>query len=158
VLGYDASALDAGEFSMPSRALSKHRHAVVALLGFVAAEAPAVSLGEEIVRAPAFDARDLTAWPRASWITNGGNVYNQRYSPLTRINRDNVAELKALWRTAMGSGANPRNSGQAQILAYEGVLYVVNGENDVFALDVETGAILWTYHGQPAPGSGNPLG
>jgi quinohemoprotein ethanol dehydrogenase len=117
-----------------------------------------VVLAQEIVPAPAFDANTLTALPRDAWITNGGNVFNQRYSPLTRINRNNVSELKALWRTGMGSGMNQRNSGQAQILAYEGVLYVINGENDVFALAVETGEILWIYRGEPDPRSGNPLG
>jgi alcohol dehydrogenase (cytochrome c) len=58
----------------------------------------------------------------------------------------------------MGSGAGQNNSGQAQILAYAGTLYVINGANDVFALDVDTGAILWTYHGNPDPRSGVPMG
>jgi quinohemoprotein ethanol dehydrogenase len=107
---------------------------------------------------PAFSDGQLTALPRSSWVTNGGNVYNQRYSPLTQINRDNVGQLKALWRTSMGSGAKRNNAGQAQILVYEGVLYVVNGVNDVFAMDVKTGKILWTYHGNPDPKSGNPMG
>ncbi len=58
----------------------------------------------------------------------------------------------------MGSGANPNNSGQAQILVYEGVLFVINGANDVFAMDVDTGEILWTYRGNPDPRSGVPMG
>ena len=113
---------------------------------------------DEIVPSPAFDARDLLAPPTSNWITNGGSVYNQRYSPLTLLNPDNVAGLKAKWRASMGSGASRKNSGQAQILAYEGVLYVVNGDNDAFAIDVDTGEILWTYRGRPDPQSGNPLG
>ena len=112
----------------------------------------------DIEPAPAFNDRQLTALPRSSWITNGGNVLNQRYSPLTGINRDNVADLKALWRTSMGTGAGQNNSGQAQILAYAGALYVINGANDVFALDVETGAILWTYRGNPDSRAGVPMG
>jgi alcohol dehydrogenase (cytochrome c) len=111
-----------------------------------------------ITASPAFSARQLTAHPTASWITNGGNVFNQRYSPLARLNRDNVKDLKALWRTGMGTGATPSNSGQAQILNYEGTLYVINGANDVFALDVDTGAILWTYRGNPDPRAGVPMG
>jgi len=96
--------------------------------------------------APAFPAKQLTAWPTNSWITNGGNVYNQRYSPLTRINRDNVAQLKPQWRTHLnGSGTESKYSGQAQPLVYDGVIYVPTGANDVFALDVDTGKILWTY-------------
>ena len=135
--------------------------AATAAIGVVvAAEAGAQTAVPErrIANSPAFRADALVASPKSNWITNGGNVFNQRYSPLTLINRDNVSGLKALWRTGMGSGANPNNSGQAQILVYEGVLYVVNGVNDVFALDVPTGAILWTYHGNPDPRSGVPMG
>ena len=96
--------------------------------------------------APAFSAKELTASPTDSWITNGGNVYNQRYSPLTRINRDNVAQLKPQWRTHLnGSGTESKYSGQAQPLVYDGVIYVPTGANDVFALDVDSGKILWTY-------------
>jgi alcohol dehydrogenase (cytochrome c) len=108
-----------------------------------------------IEAAPAFNGAELVASPTDGWITNGGNVFNQRYSPLTQINRGNVANLKRLWGTAMGTGGAQNNSGQAQILAYEGVLYVINGANDVFAMDVDTGAILWTYHGNPDPQSGS---
>jgi len=36
-----------------------------------------------IERAPAYTAQQLLALPESSWITNGGNLYNQRYSPLT---------------------------------------------------------------------------
>ncbi len=42
----------------------------------------------------------------------------------------------------------PGNSGEAQILEYDGTLYVINGANDVFALSVDTGKILWSYRGQ----------
>ena len=66
-----------------------------------------------IAVAPAFKARDLVSSPRGNWVTNGGNTFNQRYSPLTQLNRETVKDLKALWRTSMGSGANPNNSGQA---------------------------------------------
>ncbi|MEP7242805.1 MAG: PQQ-binding-like beta-propeller repeat protein [Gammaproteobacteria bacterium] len=108
--------------------------------------------------APAFKAAQLTALPTTAWITNGGTLANQRYSPLTLLNRDNVAGLKGLWRTSMGSATGPAHAGQAQILTYEGVLYVANGVNDVFAMDVDTGKILWTYHGNPDPRGGSPIG
>jgi alcohol dehydrogenase (cytochrome c) len=117
-----------------------------------AADAPAPAL------APAFTAQQLLAQPRNAWITNGGTLFNQRHSPLTLINRDNVKNLRALWRTGMGSGTTPGHAGQAQILAYEGVLYVINGANDVFALDVETGAIRWRYEGKPDLRAGSPIG
>jgi quinohemoprotein ethanol dehydrogenase len=111
-----------------------------------------------IRRSPAFTAQQLLALPESSWITNGGNIFNQRYSPLTLLNPGNVAGLKALWRTGMGSGASPGNSGQAQILVDGDALYVSNGASDVFAMDVQTGRIMWIYRGNPDPKSGNPIG
>ena len=33
--------------------------------------------------APAFSAKQLTELPKENWTTNGGNLYNQRYSQLT---------------------------------------------------------------------------
>ena len=96
--------------------------------------------------APAFAAKQLTALPKENWITNGGNLYNQRYSQLTEINRSNVKDLKAEWRTHLnGSGVGPPFSGEAQPIVYEGVIFIITGADDVFALDVETGEHLWVY-------------
>src|SRR5687768_5331149 len=93
-----------------------------------------------------FSAAGLTAQPTTGWPTNGGNLYNQRYSPLTAINRANVAQLKGVWRTRLrGSGTAPQYSGFAQPLVYDGVAYVSTGANDVFALSIDTGEILWQY-------------
>ncbi|HEV7716439.1 MAG TPA: PQQ-binding-like beta-propeller repeat protein [Steroidobacteraceae bacterium] len=130
----------------------------MAAVALTATAAIAASPDAAIKPAPAFKPAQLTALPTNAWITNGGNLYNQRYSPLTLINRDNVKGLKGLWRTGMGSGAGPGNAGQAQILAYEGTLYVVNGASDVFAMDVETGRTLWSYRGNPNPKGGSPIG
>ena len=93
-----------------------------------------------------FSAAALTAPPAAGWPTNGGNLYNQRYSPLKTINRDNVKQLKGVWRTRLrGSGAAPQYSGFAQPLVHDGVAYISTGANDVFALSIDTGEILWQY-------------
>ena len=103
-------------------------------------------------RLPAFSAKQLTALPTDGWITNGGNIYNQRYSPLTRINRDNVAQLKPHWRVHLnGSGTDSKYSGQAQPLVHDGVIYIPTGANDVFALDADTGEILWTHEAHLSP-------
>jgi alcohol dehydrogenase (cytochrome c) len=106
----------------------------------------AIAQNEEIKSAPPFSADELTALPREGWITNGGNIYNQRYSPLDQINRDTVGDLKAVWRARLdGSGAGPMHSGEAQPIVYDGVVYIVTGANDVFAISVETGERLWKY-------------
>jgi alcohol dehydrogenase (cytochrome c) len=102
--------------------------------------------------APAFSAQQLSAPPTSGWLTNGGSLANNRYSPLTRINRDNIRDVKAVWRTHLnGSGIGAKYSGQAQPIMYDGVLYMVTGANDVFAVSVESGAILWSYQAQLEP-------
>ena len=83
----------------------------------------------------------MTGWP-----TNGGDLYNRRYSPLSQINRDNVSQLKAVWRTRLGgSGLDLKYSGEASPIVHDGVIYIVTGANDVFAIRVESGETLWTY-------------
>ena len=58
-----------------------------------------------IEAAPAFSADDLTAEPEDAWLTNGGTLMNQRYSPLDEIDTDNVKDLKGVWMTDLkGSG------------------------------------------------------
>src|SRR5689334_22508571 len=87
-----------------------------------------------------FNASRLSAPPTMNWPTNGGNLYNQRYSPLTAINRSNVSQLKGIWRTHLrGSGTGPQYSGGAQPIVQDGVAYVSTGANDVFALSIDTG-------------------
>jgi quinohemoprotein ethanol dehydrogenase len=101
---------------------------------------------QTIRRAPAFAGDALVAPPTANWATNGGDWFNRRYSPLTDIDRTNVAGLKGVWRTHLrGSGLGPQYSGEAQPLVYDGVIYIVTGANDVFAVSVDDGTILWEY-------------
>jgi alcohol dehydrogenase (cytochrome c) len=105
-----------------------------------------------VAPAPAFTPADLTRQPSEAWITNGGTVFNQRYSPLDRVNRGTVAGLKANWRVHLnGSGLGAQYSGQGQTLFHEGVLYATTGASDVFAVDVATGAILWQYQAHLDP-------
>jgi alcohol dehydrogenase (cytochrome c) len=94
----------------------------------------------------------LVAPPPVGWPTNGGNWYNQRHSPSTQIDRDNVANLKGVWRARLdGSGVGARYSGEAQPLVVDGVIYVPTGASDLFALDVATGEILWSYRSNLDP-------
>src|SRR5437773_103649 len=99
-----------------------------------------------IVASSAFSGKELTAPPTRGWLKSGGNLFNQNYSPLTQINRETVANLKAVWRARLdGSGAKPKYSGEAQPIVHEGVIYVVTGADDVFATSVKTGKILWKH-------------
>ena len=106
----------------------------------------------QIPSAPAFSGETLRALPTSGWLTNGGNLFNQRFSPLTQINRENVASLKGVWRARLGgSGAGAKHSGEAQPIVHDGVVYIVTGADDVFAISVATGEILWKYEANLNP-------
>jgi quinohemoprotein ethanol dehydrogenase len=78
------------------------------------------------------------------WVTNGGNLTNQRYSTLKQINVDNVKQLKGAWMTRLkGSGSGGKYSFEAAPLVRNGVMYVITGNDDVFALNAKTGQIQW---------------
>ena len=106
---------------------------------------------EKITKAPAFSAEQLLAPPTDGWITNGGTLFNQRFSPLTQITIDNVGTLKGVWRVHLGSGLEAKYSGEAQPLIHEGVIYIVTGADDVTAVGVKTGEILWQYQANLDP-------
>ncbi len=116
------------------------------------AAAPAPVRPAPVRPAPDFRGRDLVPPPRAAWATNGGDWYNRRYSPLTAIDRGNVAGLKGVWRARLdGSGVGPQYSGEAQPLVYGNTLYIVTGADDVFALNLEDGRRRWAYRAHLDP-------
>jgi len=78
------------------------------------------------------------------WVTNGGNLTNQRYSALKQIDTTNVKQLKGAWMTRLkGSGFGGKYSFEASPLVKDGIMYVVTGNEDVFALNAKTGEIQW---------------
>ncbi len=100
----------------------------------------------EIAAAPAFTPEELAALPEDGWLTNGGSLANQRYSPLDEINTENVDELKGEWMTDLEESAvAAKYSAEAQPIVHDGTIYVVTGADDVFAVDVESGDIRWRY-------------
>jgi quinohemoprotein ethanol dehydrogenase len=118
--------------------------AVVAVAAGVAQSATS-SKKAEIVPAPAFTAAQL-ATPSSAWSTNGGSLMNQRYSPLTQINASNVKNLKGIWETHVGGlGKAAKYSGEGQPIYWKGVLYVTTGNDDVSAISVATGKIIWQH-------------
>ena len=105
--------------------------------------------GSELAAAPAFSADQLVEAPSSNWLTNGGNLYNQRFSKLDQIDTENVGDLKGVWMTDLdGSGTAAKYSAEAQPIVHDGTIYVVTGANDVFAIDVETGDTRWKYEAE----------
>src|ERR1019366_234968 len=70
------------------------------------------------------------------WVTNGGNLTNDRHSTLKQIDTTNVGKLKGAWMTRLkGSGVGGKYSLEASPLVKDGIMYVVTGNDDVFALN-----------------------
>jgi quinohemoprotein ethanol dehydrogenase len=98
-----------------------------------------------ITPAPAFSSTDLDTNPAENWITNGGAVNNERYSTLNQITSSNVSGLQQVWHIHLNSGSAAKYSAEATPLVYDGVMYMVTGNDDAFALDATTGQKLWEY-------------
>jgi|RhiMetdeSRZDD1v2_1073273.scaffolds.fasta_scaffold53106_1 quinohemoprotein ethanol dehydrogenase len=80
------------------------------------------------------------------WVTNGGNLTNQRYSTLKQIDTSNVKNLKGAWMIRLkGSGHGGKYSHEATPLVKDGVMYVITGNDDAFAVNAKTGEFLWEY-------------
>lgn len=75
------------------------------------------------------------------WPIYGGTSDNNRYSPLTQINRKNVKRLHTAWTF------DTEESGGLQTSPIEvnGVLYGLTPAQKVFALDATTGKLLWKF-------------
>ncbi len=70
-------------------------------------------------------------------VTNGLGVQGQRFSPLTKLNSDNVQELRPVWSFSFG-GEKQRGQ-ESQPMVKDGVMYVTGSYSRVFAVDVKTG-------------------
>jgi alcohol dehydrogenase (cytochrome c) len=73
-----------------------------------------------------------------NWLTFFGNYGAWSYSSLDQITRENVKHLVPVWAFPTGG-----NGLEAAPIVADGVLYLEDPENDVFAIDASTGSLLW---------------
>ena len=76
-------------------------------------------------------------------LTNGMGRDLQRFSPLDKINKENVAQLVPAWAFSMG-GEKQRGQ-ETQPLIHDGIMYVTGSYSRLYAIDVKTGEELWQY-------------
>ena len=67
----------------------------------------------------------------------------QRYSPLNKINEDNVFKLTPAWTYSFGD--EKQRGQESQAVIHDGVIYVTGSYSRVWALDAKTGERLWNY-------------
>ncbi|MFP3455060.1 membrane-bound PQQ-dependent dehydrogenase, glucose/quinate/shikimate family [Psychrobacter sp. SIMBA_152] len=87
--------------------------------------------------------------PDGEWSAYGRTDYGQRYSPLDKINTDNVKDLELAWQIQTGDVKGPDDVGettyQATPLKIGNGLYLCTPHNWVMALDADSGESLWTF-------------
>lgn len=83
----------------------------------------------------------LAAGVGDEWLSYGGGMDEQRFSPLDQITQANVGELGLAWfadlDTARGQEATP--------LMHDGTIYVSTAWSMVKAYDAKTGELKWAY-------------
>jgi quinoprotein glucose dehydrogenase len=85
-----------------------------------------------------------------NWTVNGGDG-NIRYSPLTQIDRSNVARLQVAW-TYDSRDAFKDSEMQSNPIVVDGVLFATTPTMKVVAVNAETGQEIWRF--DPSGGSG----
>lgn len=85
-----------------------------------------------------------------NWGMAAKDYANTRYSELDQINASNVSQLQVAWMFSLG----PARGQEAAPLAIDGVVYVVApyagpNPNQVFALDLASGDLKWSYAPKP---------
>ncbi|MEO8114768.1 MAG: PQQ-binding-like beta-propeller repeat protein, partial [Phenylobacterium sp.] len=92
------------------------------------------------VQRPVDEAR-IVNQSAGEWLSHGKDYNEQRYSPLTQINTDNVKNLKLAWYADLGSTRGVEGTP----LMVDGVLYNTQPWNITTAYDAKTGKVLWKY-------------
>jgi PQQ-dependent dehydrogenase (methanol/ethanol family) len=82
-----------------------------------------------------------TVGAAADWKMYGGSNEEQRFSPLSQINEQNIGQLGLLWDRELGTTRGL----EATPLVSNGVIYTTGEWSVAYALDARTGEILWTF-------------
>jgi alcohol dehydrogenase (cytochrome c) len=80
-----------------------------------------------------------------NWLTNHRSYDGQRFSPLSRINRDNVGHLKLAYAVPL-AGTAGREFVEATPLAEDGFLYITDSWGVLYKIDAtagDVGRIVW---------------
>jgi alcohol dehydrogenase (cytochrome c) len=87
---------------------------------------------------------DLLAQPLAgNWLSYNGDYSGRRYTSLSEINKNNLAQLRAAWVF------HAHNSSRLEVtpVVANGMMFVT-ASNDAFALDARSGRVVW-HHSRP---------
>ncbi len=82
----------------------------------------------------------LSAPVGANWTSYNGDYTGKRFSSLNQINKNNVGQLRVEWVF------HAPNSSALEVtpVVYQGLMFVTSA-NDAYALDAQTGRVVWHY-------------
>jgi len=80
-----------------------------------------------------------------NWLTYSGTYMSQRYSELDQITTRNVDKLELKWVFQ----AQSLEAFEASPLVVDGIMYLTEAPNTVYALDPATGRTFWRYQHDP---------
>ncbi|HJU70900.1 MAG TPA: PQQ-dependent dehydrogenase, methanol/ethanol family [Paucimonas sp.] len=76
-----------------------------------------------------------------NWMSHGRTYDEQRFSPLSKINADNVNNLGMAWTHKLDIDRGV----EATPIVVDGVMYTTGAGSIVYALDARNGKLLWKY-------------
>ncbi|MEJ2087936.1 MAG: PQQ-binding-like beta-propeller repeat protein, partial [Gammaproteobacteria bacterium] len=76
-----------------------------------------------------------------NWLAYGRTYEEQRFSPLTQINRDNASELGLAWYKDMGTN----RAQEATPIVVDGIMFFTSTWSRVYAVRADTGEAVWSY-------------
>jgi len=82
--------------------------------------------------------------PTTSWPTYNGDYSGRRFSPLTKINANNIQSLSLAWVYRMNTGSFGGGSIKATPLVIDGIAYLTFPDH-VWAIDARSGHELWHH-------------
>src|ERR1043165_4496837 len=113
------------------RALAAVVLAAVATATAVIAQRPAFApVTQEMLLKPSPD----------DWLMYSRTYDAQRLSPLKQINRQNVGQLKEVFKKELGNGPH-----ESIPIVYRGVMYLLLPGNSIQAIDASSGALIWDH-------------
>ena len=75
------------------------------------------------------------------WLSYGRDYGEQRFSPLTQVNKQSIEDLELAWSFDMFT-----NRGlEASPIVVDGIMYMTGSWSVVFAVDAKTGEEIWSY-------------
>ena len=93
------------------------------------------------------------------WQVYGGGNENIKYSALEEINTKNVKNLRVAWRYSSGeASATNKTDMKTNAIIVDGILYGLNPQLKLFALDAATGKEKWVYDPVKVPVRGKNIG